>query len=374
MFTGPAIGRELLLFLKSVNKSKEYKEAESFTFVQQMMQCQQDPEWHAEGDVWTHTKMVCNELTNLPEYIELKEEQQFILFCAAFLHDIAKPLCTTIEDGRIISPKHAVKGAMIARQLLWDLDFNIREKICSLIQYHSLPLWANEKENPLWHIYRSGIEVSNELLYILCKADILGRSSNDFDDLLFRNDCFKLLCEENEVWGNAPVFHNSRSQFTFFHKQLNYPAEIYDDTEFEINILCGLPGTGKDHIAKELGLPMISLDDIRIELGVKKFNGGIQGKIASIAYERAKEYARKKQSFTWNSTNLTQQLRNRIINTLSVYGPRFNIIYTEASMQKIKERRRTEIPHEVLERMQTQLELPKVWEADSLRVVNSDAY
>ena len=32
-----------------------------------MAECVQDAEWHSEGDVWTHTQMVCRQLENLDE-------------------------------------------------------------------------------------------------------------------------------------------------------------------------------------------------------------------------------------------------------------------------------------------------------------------
>ena len=36
--------------------------AESQPWARHMAACPQDPHWHAEGDVWTHTRMVCAEL------------------------------------------------------------------------------------------------------------------------------------------------------------------------------------------------------------------------------------------------------------------------------------------------------------------------
>ena len=57
----------------------------------------QDPIHHAEGDVLTHTKMVCAELLALPEYTQADLERRFVLFFAALLHDIAKPSCTVLE-------------------------------------------------------------------------------------------------------------------------------------------------------------------------------------------------------------------------------------------------------------------------------------
>jgi hypothetical protein len=36
--------------------------AEHQPWCRAMADCQQDAAWHSEGDVWTHTKMVCTEL------------------------------------------------------------------------------------------------------------------------------------------------------------------------------------------------------------------------------------------------------------------------------------------------------------------------
>ena len=36
--------------------------AEDQPWCRAMADCRQDEEWHPEGDVWTHTKMVCAQL------------------------------------------------------------------------------------------------------------------------------------------------------------------------------------------------------------------------------------------------------------------------------------------------------------------------
>ena len=46
---------------------------------EQMKQTPQSPKFHGEGDVLTHTIMVCDALKLLPEYVELTENQQEIL-------------------------------------------------------------------------------------------------------------------------------------------------------------------------------------------------------------------------------------------------------------------------------------------------------
>ena len=41
--------------------------AEAQPWCQAMANCDQDAEWHSEGDVWTHTKMVLGQLAKLEE-------------------------------------------------------------------------------------------------------------------------------------------------------------------------------------------------------------------------------------------------------------------------------------------------------------------
>jgi len=59
------------------------------------------------------------------------------------------------------------------------------------------------------------------------------------------------------------AFHNSHSRFKFFQTQAEFPAEIYDDTQFEVVIMSGIAGSGKDTYVRKLDLPVVSLDDLR---------------------------------------------------------------------------------------------------------------
>src|SRR5687768_15260212 len=98
-----------------------------------MADCAQDAEWHSEGDVWTHTKMVLGQLVEVEEWPSLTPHEQLVLIFTALFHDVAKPLTTEIdpETGRVTSPKHAVKGEHVTRAALRDLgcDLATREEI-----------------------------------------------------------------------------------------------------------------------------------------------------------------------------------------------------------------------------------------------------
>src|SRR4051812_17637098 len=84
--------------------------------------CPQDPMYHAEGDVWLHTRMVCEELAALPAWRSLPEDERHTVFAAAVLHDTGKPDCTRVEpDGRITSRGHSRRGSILSRRLLWRM-------------------------------------------------------------------------------------------------------------------------------------------------------------------------------------------------------------------------------------------------------------
>lgn len=179
-----------------------------FSWFADMKDVPQDPEWHAEGDVFTHTKMVCEALLQLPEFQALDGQEQHILFAAAMLHDVEKRSTTKseIENGkeRIVSPHHAKKGEHTARTLLYTelaAPFAVREAIAKLVRLHGLPLWAINKPNPERAVIAASLQVNTEHLAMLAKADVLGRICCDQQDILLRIDLFRELCEENACWG-----------------------------------------------------------------------------------------------------------------------------------------------------------------------------
>ena len=68
--------------------------AESQPWCRAMADCAQDAQWHSEGDVWTHTKMVCQQLAGLSEWPKLTADERTVLIFTALFHDAAKPLTT----------------------------------------------------------------------------------------------------------------------------------------------------------------------------------------------------------------------------------------------------------------------------------------
>jgi hypothetical protein len=106
----------------------------------------QEPAYHGEGDVWTHTCMVVEAMVGGSAYERASAEERFVLFYSALLHDIAKPDTTVIDEvtGRIGQPGHSRRGSIDARILLWKagVPFSLRETICRIVGVHQVPFWA----------------------------------------------------------------------------------------------------------------------------------------------------------------------------------------------------------------------------------------
>lgn len=350
-------------------------------FEDRMRHTQQSPMWHAEGDVYTHTMMVCEALKSMPEYLELPERQQHILNISALLHDIGKIPTTSMINGEWMAPHHAPTGSRMAREVLWKEYgmcgvvelMKIREAICLLIRYHSFPPHAIDMEDAKLRLHKiasNGLLVpdfSIRMLCILCKADMLGRKCNDQQQMLEQIVfCEELAREEDCLEGCYPFKSDIVRRAYLSGQDVWKEQELYDDTWGEVVLMSGLPGTGKDTwIGTHLpDLPMISLDDIRREHRISP--KAEQGFVANIAREQAKEYLRKHQTFVWNATNITTQMRESLISLFETYKARVRIVYLETSWKEQLQRnmqRENAVPNDVVEMMLGKLVLPEVHEA-----------
>jgi tRNA nucleotidyltransferase (CCA-adding enzyme) len=105
--------------------------------------CPQDPEWHPEGDVWTHTLMVIDEARRRNG--DLPRPQLAIVMLAAVCHDLGKPLTTATIDGRVKSPGHEAAGVPLATAILDRLNINtldgvdVRRQVLGLVAEHLRP-------------------------------------------------------------------------------------------------------------------------------------------------------------------------------------------------------------------------------------------
>jgi predicted kinase len=340
-----------------------------------MKEVPQDKIWHAEGDVQIHTQMVCEALMKLPEFKALDNQAKHILVVSALMHDIEKRSTTAEEfrDGRmcIVAPRHAKKGEYTAREILYKdyaCPFKIREYICKLVRWHGKPLYSLNDEGVEKSIVSISWQVPMHWLAMLSKADILGRTCTDEAEQLEKIEFFKLFCEELGCLYAPRQFNGLLARHEYLSKGGYLDYEPFDETKFEVMMMSAIPGSGKDtYIKKNFShLPVVSLDDIRVEMGVDPTDKSGNGRVIQEAKERAKIHMRKHESFVWNATNITAQLRGQLIDLFHSYGGKVKIIYVEVPYKTLIQQnsnRDAAVPLPVIERMIGKLEIPQYDEA-----------
>lgn len=331
--------------------------------------CPQDSVHHAEGDVLIHTRMVVEALTAMHAWRELPQAEREIVFTAALLHDVAKPDCTRVEDGRVTSRGHSKRGAILARSMLWSMGLPMaaREQVASLIRYHQIPFFLIDKEDGRRTLYEVSQSARCDLLALVAEADARGRVCADSQRLLDNISLFAQYAEEHECLKRPRQFPNDHSRFLYFRKEgrdPDYPA--YDDTVCEVVMMSGLPGAGKDFwVAENLaGWPVISLDALRREMKVSPTDN--QGPVVSRAREAARVYLRRRLSFVWNATNVSRQMRELSINLFAAYNARVRIVYVEAPEERLYAQNRERddaVPAEVIRKLTARWEVPDMTEA-----------
>lgn len=93
---------------------------------------EQSPDFHPEGDVFTHTLLTLEQISNLK--FQISESLAY----GCLLHDVAKPLCINKEGERITFYSHTEKGAEMAVEILKRLKRSraVWERVEYLVRNH----------------------------------------------------------------------------------------------------------------------------------------------------------------------------------------------------------------------------------------------
>ncbi len=150
----------------------------------------QDPQWHPEGDVWTHTLQVVDEAALLLEDLADDRPRALAVMLGALFHDLGKPATTLrAEDGHVRSPGHEEAGVAPATSLLdrWNvhslLGYDVRGQVLALVAHHLKPgeLYKERARVSDGAIRRLARKCEPDLLYRVARADCLGRRPGRFE-------------------------------------------------------------------------------------------------------------------------------------------------------------------------------------------------
>jgi tRNA nucleotidyltransferase (CCA-adding enzyme) len=172
----PSIGFTLALDLGVIDRL--------FPEIRALVGCEQEPDWHPEGDVWVHTLMVIDQARSRID--DLERSQQITVMLGAVCHDLGKPSTTAFVNGRIRSMEHEQAGIEPALRVLDRLNvhtidgFDVRRHVIGIVAHHLKPLSFFKSATPVGDgaFRRLAQKVDLELLARVAKADCLGRTGN----------------------------------------------------------------------------------------------------------------------------------------------------------------------------------------------------
>jgi tRNA nucleotidyltransferase (CCA-adding enzyme) len=172
----PSIGFVLALELGVVDRL--------FPELKALVGCPQEPEWHPEGDVWTHTLMVIDEAHHRID--DLTRGPAVAIMLGAVCHDLGKPATTATIDGRIRSMGHEEAGVEPAASLLGRLNvqtidgYDVRRTVLGLVAHHLKPSAFRKSATPVSDgaFRRLAQKVDLAMLARFARADCHGRTGH----------------------------------------------------------------------------------------------------------------------------------------------------------------------------------------------------
>ena len=140
-------------FLRAVGWSRYYPELE------RLIGCEQDPQWHPEGDVWNHTLCCLDAYAKDRDNRAIEQSEQsnnaddLIVGLAVLCHDFGKPACTAYDPvkKRIRSLGHDEAGVEPTLSFLRRLtnEERLLKEVPPLVRLHMRPfaMWRDRSSD-----------------------------------------------------------------------------------------------------------------------------------------------------------------------------------------------------------------------------------
>lgn len=372
-------------FFKEDSNELKMRVVNSIPEIQQLKQCEQSPIFHQEGNAYNHT-MACVQdaylsLSYLSKDLEwtLREERIFIM--AVLFHDIGKICTTFLKNGDYHSYGHEKKGAQIARRILWDEDFEGREKVCSLIYWHMDRFGL--MRDPINKIIEMSYYVDISMLLEVCRCDEYGSKSREESKKIDGLNLIKLM----EALSKKLDCYNKPFELSYFgvnDDKLTFKMDrpykrkpILDIPT--VTVLIGLSGCGKDtyiNYMDDKDAVVVCRDDIRADFDMCKKGEKIVGTkeqeemVSKEFNKRLIDAAENGKNIIINNINLKKKYRDNYKELLKGYAYNWNYVYIEApTLEENNKRHNGQVSMDVLKQMIDNFDFPMISECDNLKII-----
>lgn len=185
-----------------------------FPAIAALRACPQDPAWHPEGDVLTHTAHCLDALVTDPAWKTAEPARRRCLSLAVLTHDFGKP-ATTVQverDGQLrwSSPAHEIAGVEPTRTFLQSIGAptELHATVPPLVQFHLAhhhgPPDGTFSANQVRRLSRRLHPATIDDLALVMRADAHGRPPRDPAPSLARVAALRALAAELALTDRQP--------------------------------------------------------------------------------------------------------------------------------------------------------------------------
>lgn len=305
--------------------------------------------YHQEGDIWTHTMMVCKQAENSPYLIKI----------AALLHDIGKP------DTRNINPKNGYVS-------FFNHDAVSAFKALNILKRPEL----NLKNSDIIHIFNL-IALHTQVF----KQDLDQLQNTFMGNQELADDLIRLGTADSDGRFTSTPSHTRKDFF-------NVPILGKKESKKEVIIMCGVPGSGKStYIDKNFPEAVIvSRDNCLMDVATsqfpdknftyneafKKVNQKLVDKALKGRFFTAKCAGDTGTTIVVDMTHMSKKSRKK---SLSYFGPEYKkkcvVMLTDLETIYLRNQNRTGkvIDNRVIQRMMKSFYPPMLNEFDEIEYV-----
>lgn len=188
-----------------------------FPELNNLIGCEQHPEWHPEGDVWVHSLHTVDSAAWVRDNANLPEGWEEAFMFGTLCHDVGKPSTTVtprmVAEGEMPKERlftawgHDRAGMPIVESFLRRMTNNksLIEKTTSIVGEHMQPfnLMQGEAKTPAWKRLHNRIRL--DVLGWMCKCDSCGSPFVNIGDPDFEHQTSQLCFDHFSGLGADPV-------------------------------------------------------------------------------------------------------------------------------------------------------------------------
>jgi putative nucleotidyltransferase with HDIG domain len=358
-------------------------------YIEQLKATEQNPRYHAEGNVYNHTLLVLQQFEKYKLQFDLSSEDQEVLYWATILHDIGKPSVTRWVNNRWSARGHEKAGVPIARDILLqrpEISTSQRQRILSLVRWHNLPLWWMLENKPIEAYKRLSTRTDLRLLGIFTYFDIQGRICDQKEHIL---NMIQRLNEvhipqigfEMDTYANLQFFYQKANHL---HKNALWNALRQDDLGLLQKLLqVDRPASKRPKFQCAMS---IGTGDVAQTSYLKSYYPGhvyyrlddffANGEDTQVRKNKMREvkrflsvYMRGRKPVLLDGTNLDEELRGEIASFIRHSGGELTYLFFDRALNGLLDAATDETEKERIQLAYQELEMPHPWEAHKLEVV-----